>query len=124
MEIKGNISDIGEEVYIKAKLKYIKIDKEGVKYSVTLPESYQKGLTESDILFKAPEPKPTPKIEIREKAKEIVKEAKNEATCKVWDNAKTEAPTKKRGRPKKATVDSLMRIADEVEVIENGKRFD
>lgn len=112
MEIKGNLSDIGEEVYIKAKLKYIKIDKEGVKYSVTLPESYQKGLTESDILFKAPEPKPAPKIEIREKAKEIVKEAR------------TEDPGKKRGRPKKATVDSLMKIANEVEAIENGKRFD
>ena len=109
MEIKGNISDIGEEVYIKAKLKYIKIDKEGAKYIVTLPESYQKGLTESEILF---EPKPAPKIEIREKAKEIVKEAK------------TEAPGKKRGRPKKATVDSLMKIANEVEAIENGKRFD
>lgn len=112
MEIKGNISDIGEEVYIKAKLKYIKIDEKGVKYFISIPDAYQDGLTESEILFKAPEPKPTPKIEIREKAKEIVKEAK------------AEAPTKKRGRPKKATVDSLMRIADEVEAIENGKRFD
>ena len=114
MEIKGKLSDIGEEVYIKAKLKYIKIDKEGAKYIVTLPDSALngKGLTESEIMFKMPEPKPAPKIEIREKAKEIVKEAK------------AEAPTKKRGRPKKATVDSLMRIADEVEAIENGKRFD
>ena len=47
-----------------------------------------------------------------EVAKEIVKEAR------------TEAPGKKRGRPKKATVDSLMKIANEVEAIENGKRFD
>ena len=63
-------------------------------------------------MFKMSEPKPAPKIEIREKAKEIVKEAK------------TEASGKKRGRPKKATVDSLMKIANEVEAIENGKRFD
>jgi hypothetical protein len=112
MEIKGNISDIGEEVYIKAKLKYIKIDEKGVKYFISVPDEYLDGLTESEIMFKMPEPKPTPKIEIREKAKEIVKEAR------------TEAPGKKRGRPKKATVDSLMRIADEVEAIENGKRFD
>ena len=112
MEIKGNISDIGEEVYIKAKLKYIKIDEKGVKYFISVPDEYLNGLTESEILFKMPEPKPTPKIEIREMAKEIVKEAK------------TEAPSKKRGRPKKATVDSLMKIANEVEAIENGKRFD
>jgi hypothetical protein len=109
MEIKGNV---GEEVYIKAKLKYIKIDEKGVKYFISVPDEYLDGLTESEIMFKMPEPKPTPKIEIREKAKEIVKEAR------------TEAPGKKRGRPKKATVDSLMRIADEVEAIENGKRFD
>ena len=111
MEIKGNV---GEEVYIKTKLKCIKIDEKGVKYYISIPDSYLngKGLTESEIMFKMPEPKPAPKIEIREKAKEIVKEAK------------TEVPTKKRGRPKKATVDSLMRIADEVEAIENGKRFD
>jgi len=109
MEIKGNV---GEEVYIKAKIKYIKIDGKGVKYYISAPGVYQGELTESEILFKAPEPKPAPKIEIREKAKEIVKEAR------------TEAPGKKRGRPKKATVDSLMRIADEVEAIENGKRFD
>ena len=109
MEIKGNV---GEEVYIKAKINYIKIDNQGIKYFVSVPDSYLDGLAESEIMFKIPEPKPTPKIEIREKAKEIVKEAK------------TEAPTKKRGRPKKATVDSLMRIADEVEAIENGKRFD
>ena len=109
MEIKGNV---GEEVYIKAKIKYIKIDGKGVKYYISAPGVYQGELIESEILFKAPEPKPAPKIEIREKAKEIVKEAR------------TEAPGKKRGRPKKATVDSLMRIADEVEAIENGKRFD
>ena len=109
MEIKGNI---GEEVYIKAKINYIKIDEKGVKYYISIPDSYEDGLKESEIMFKMPEPKPTPKIEIREKAKEIVKEAK------------TEAPDKKRGRPKKATVDSLMKIADEVEAIENGKRFD
>lgn len=109
MEIKGNV---GEEVYIKAKLKYIKIDEKGVKYFVTAPGVYRGEMEESEIVFELPKPKPAPKIEIREKAKEIVKEAR------------TEAPGKKRGRPKKATVDSLMRIADEVEAIENGKRFD
>ena len=107
MEIKGNV---GEEVYIKAKINYIKIDNQGIKYFVTVPDSYLDGLKESEITFEMKQP--LPKIEIREKAKEIVKEAK------------TEAPGKKRGRPKKATVDSLMRIADEVEAIENGKRFD
>ena len=112
MEIKGNISDIGEEVYIKAKLKYIKIDEKGARYFISVPDEYLNGLTESEIMFKMPDPKPAPKIEIREKAKEIVKEAK------------AEAPGKKRGRPKKATVDSLMKIANEVEAIENGKRFD
>lgn len=109
MEIKGNV---GEEVYIKvkAKIQYITIDGEGVKYYIDIPDSYVDGLKESEIMFELP--KPAPKIEIREKAKEIVKEAR------------TEASGKKRGRPKKATVDSLMRIADEVEAIENGKRFD
>ena len=107
MEIKGNV---GEEVYIKAKIKYIKIDDQGIKYFLTVPDSYLDGVNESEITFEMKQP--LPKIEIREKAKEIVKEAR------------TETPGKKRGRPKKATVDSLMRIADEVEAIENGKRFD
>ena len=88
MEIKGNI---GEEVYVKAKIKSISVDQDGTRYFLDVEYEDTKGVDSSEILFNA-EP---------EKAAEEVPE----------EVAEIPAPAKRRGRPRKATVDDLIKKA-------------
>ena len=88
MEIKGNI---GEEVYIKAKIKSISVDQDGTRYFLDVEYEDIKGVNSSEILFNA-EP---------EKAVEEVPE----------EVAEIPAPAKRRGRPRKTTVDDLIKKA-------------
>lgn len=83
MEIKGNI---GEEVYVKAKIKSISVDQDGTRYFLDVEYENTKGIDSSDILFNA-EPKEAPQEEV------------------------VETPAKRRGRPRKTTVDDLMKKA-------------
>lgn len=76
MEIKGNI---GEEVYVKAKIKSISVDQDGIRYFLDVEYEDTKGFDSSEILFNA-EPE------------EIV-----------------ETPPKRRGRPRKTTVNDLIK---------------
>ena len=85
MEIKGNI---GEEVYVKAKIKSINVDQDGIKYFLDVEYNDTDGGDSSDILFNA-EPEEAPQEEVVE----------------------IPAPAKRRGRPRKATVDDLMKKA-------------
>lgn len=87
MEIKGNI---GEEVYVKAKIKSISVDQDGTRYFLDVEYENTKGIDSSDILFNA-EPKEAPQEEVVEEVVEI-------------------AP-KRRGRPRKTTVDDLIKKA-------------
>ena len=85
MEIKGNI---GEEIYVKARIKSINIDQDGVRYFVNIDYSDVSGIKGEDILFNA---------EPEEVAEEVV-----------------ETPPKRRGRPRKTTVNDLMKKARNV----------
>lgn len=86
MEIKGNI---GEEVYVKAKIKSISVDQDGTRYFLDVEYEDTKGIDSSEILFNA-EPEEVPE--------EVVEEV-------------VETPPKRRGRPRKTTVDDLMKKA-------------
>lgn len=48
MEIKGNI---GEEVYVKAKIKSINVDQDGIRYFLDVEYNDTDGSDSSDILF-------------------------------------------------------------------------
>ena len=94
MEIKGNI---GEEVYIKAVIKKVVIDKNCTRYFLEVNKggAYLER-TESEIIFKG-EPKTAVK-ELPEKPPEIKR-----------------GP----GRPKKATVDDLVKKSEDI--VKRGK---
>ena len=88
MEIKGNI---GEEVYVKAKIKSINIDQDGTRYFLDVEYEDTKGVDSSEILFNA---------EPEKVAEEVPEEV-----------VEIPAPAKRRGRPRKATVDDLIKKA-------------
>lgn len=98
MEIKGNI---GEEIYVKAKIKSINVDQDGTRYFLYIEYEDTKGLDSSEILFNA-EP---------EKAAEEVPEEVVEGVAEEVAEEVVETPPKRRGRPRKATVDDLMKKA-------------
>lgn len=87
MEIKGSIDQI---VYVKAIIRKIQISGEGIKYMLEIPTVRDQKVIaerkEEDILFTIPAPK---------EEKEAVMHTKE----------------KKRGRPRKATVNDLMQKA-------------
>lgn len=91
MEIKGNI---GEIVYIKARVEGIRIDEEGVTYFVKINQNTYENVMLDDIKFDEQK---------QEEKKE--KKAPKPIAPKVAD-----AP-KKRGRPRKTTVDDLLNKA-------------
>jgi hypothetical protein len=93
MEIKGNI---GEEIYVKARIKSINIDQDGVRYFVNIDYSDVSGIKGEDILFNA-EPEEAPQGAPEEVAEEVV-----------------ETLPKRRGRPRKTTVNDLMKKARNV----------
>ena len=92
MEIKGNI---GEEVYIKATIQRINISDDGINYFVHIVDGgsndYANVMLEN---VKFDEPKKPEK-----KAPEVKKDVE------------PIAPPKKRGRPRKTTVDDLVKKA-------------
>ena len=101
MEIKGNI---GEEVYVKAKIKSINIDQDGVRYFVNIDYSDVSGIKGEDILFNA-EPEEAPQGAPEEVVEGVAEEVAEEVV---------ETPTKRRGRPRKTTVNDLMKKARNV----------
>ena len=95
MEIKGKI---GEEVFVKARIESIFVDEHGTSYCVLLSgkdgdfqNNYQNVKLE-DVIFTEPK-KP------EKKAPEVKKDVE------------PIAPPKKRGRPRKTTVDDLVKKA-------------
>lgn len=111
MEIKGNI---GQEILISGIIKKIMVDENGlIQYSVRVWGSdFSFWLPSPDIVFKtASEVEDEEEIpECLDELKENPKEAPKEDAAPV-----VKAAMKKRGRPRKATVEDLMKIADEVE---------
>ena len=104
MEIKGNI---GQEILISGIIKKIMVDENGlIQYDVRVFGSdFSFWLPSPDIVFKTAsevegetEYLDEPKEDAKEDAAPVVK-----------------AAMKKRGRPRKATVEDLMKIANEVE---------
>ena len=91
MEIKGNI---GETVYVKAKIESIGIDENGVTYFVKINNDTYENMKLEDIMIIEP--------------KKEEKKAPKPTAPKVAD-----AP-KKRGRPKKTTVDDLVSKAKSI----------
>lgn len=85
MEIKGNI---GEEVYVKASIKKIIVDEEGIKYTVMIQNAVYR-VDSEEVMFL-------------------------EKTVKNAEKAEAPQPSKKRGRPRKTTVDDLMEKAQRV----------
>lgn len=87
MEIKGSIDQI---VYVKAIIRKIQISGEGIKYMLEIPTVRDQKVIaerkEEDILFTIPDPKEEKEAEVHTKEK-------------------------KRGRPRKATVNDLMQKA-------------
>lgn len=81
MEIKGNI---GDEVYVKATIESIKITKLGITYQISI-NSIEHSMSEQDVMFIEKIEKPA--LKIQEPAP---------------------ASKKKRGRPRKATVETLL----------------
>ena len=91
MEIKGNI---GDEVYIKAKINSIVINQDNIAYYLTVfdEELTKVAMYEGNIKFDEPK-KPEKKVpEVKKDVEPI-------------------APPKKRGRPRKTTVDDLFKKA-------------
>ena len=91
MEIKGSV---GEEVYIKATIESINVDKNGIVYFVHLvgDGSNYANVKFEDVKFDEPK-KPEKKVpEVKKDVEPI-------------------APPKKRGRPRKTTVDDLVKKA-------------
>lgn len=101
MEIKGNI---GEEIYVKARIKSINIDQDGVRYFVNIDYSDVSGIKGEDILFNA-EPEEVPQGALEEVAEGVAEEVAEEVV---------ETPPKRRGRPRKTTVNDLMEKARNV----------
>jgi hypothetical protein len=97
MQVRGNI---GEEVYLKAKIKEIHIlDTEDIQYTLEVDKIYNISadetnhqLTTADILRNVPESR----IKFKLKPTDIV------------NNKITEENKKGPGRPKKVTVDTMM----------------
>jgi hypothetical protein len=85
MEIKGNI---GEEVYVKAKIKSINVDQDGIRYFLDVEYNDTDGSDSSEILF----------LEPVKAAEEVPEEV-------------IEIAPKRRGRPRKTTVDDLIKKA-------------
>lgn len=97
MEIIGKP---GDEVWVKAKIHLINITEDGTTYYVKLDESGQAfGKREEDIIAAAP------KI-IRELAKRE----------EPQDEPEEEPAPRRRGRPKKATVEGLMAKAEQARI--------
>ena len=91
MEIKGKI---GDEVYVKGIIDQISINEDGVFYYVTFAYSaeHEENFKFEDVVFKEPK-KPEKKVpEVKKDVEPI-------------------APPKKRGRPRKTTVDDLVKKA-------------
>ena len=88
MEIKGNI---GETIYVKAKLSMIQVNDSGVVYFAQVDDNGDFiPFAENDVRFEDPG-----------KAEDVPAEL-------PWVEP---APAKRRGRPRKATVDDLMKKA-------------
>ena len=103
MEIKGNI---GQEILISGIIKKIMVDENGlIQYSVRVFGSdLTIWLPSPDIVFKT-----ASEVEGEEEIPKYLDDPKEDATPVV------KAAMKKRGRPRKATVEDLMKIANEVE---------
>lgn len=107
MQVRGNI---GEEVYLRAKIKEIHIlDQDDIQYTLEIDKTYNVSvdenthqLTTTDILRNVPENR----IKFKLKPTDIV------------NNNISEEKKKGPGRPKKATVDSIMRKVESNEVKE------
>ena len=102
MEIKGNI---GQEILISGIIKKIMVDENGlIQYSVRVFGSdLTIWLPSPDIVFKT-----ASEVEGEEEIPEYLEDPKEDAAPVV------KAAMKKRGRPRKATVEDLMKIANEV----------
>lgn len=84
MEIKGNI---GEEVYVKAKIKSISVDQDGTRYFLDVEYEDTKGVNSSDILFNA-EPEEAPQ-EVPEEVVEEVVETPPKPGLYEWTDIET-----------------------------------
>ena len=94
MNIKGNI---GQVVYIPVTISEIKITKQDIQYTCTLPkDGICQRYEESELRFIE-----EPEIPTEEKPKATKKTRQKKDTPKL-------TATKRRGRPKKATVEDLL----------------
>ena len=107
MEIKGNI---GQEILISGIIKKIMVDENGlIQYSVRVFGSdLTIWLPSPDIVFKT-----ASEVEGEEEIPEYLDDPKEDPKEDAAPVVK--AAMKKRGRPRKATVEDLMKIANEVE---------
>ena len=102
MNIKG---EIGREVLIKAKIRGISIDENGIEYMVNCKEGEDLiPVKESDIYFDIPEKEPK-----KTRKKMEIPEEKKKTTMET-----PEAPKKRPGRPKKSTVQDTLDKLEEL----------
>jgi len=120
MEIKGNI---GQEILISGIIKKIMVDENGlVQYDVRVFGSdFSFWLPSPDIVFKTAEEVLNEELTAEELSNINVTDCDSSETEPETEEESfaVEQPKKKRGRPRKATVENLMKIADEVERKEN-----
>lgn len=111
MEVKGNI---GEEVYVKARITGITVDESGTQYFTEIingdGDKCLHWVNSSDVQFIKKDVIREP-VNVPAPAKLEIPEANHEK--KPWESGFVPSKPKKRGRPKKATVEDLIMKAKE-----------
>lgn len=119
MKIKGNI---GETIYVKAKLSMIQVNDSGVVYFAQVDDNGDFiPFAENDVRFEDSEkaenaPAELPWVEPKPAKPDVIKTAVAIPKAEVSEDSRVVIPQtlKRRGRPKKATVEDLVKKAEKI----------